>query len=226
METVALDTLSSVAGEAEALRSERLREIVLFALERLGGRARISQRKLAQAMGCAPTMVTRYLTGQDPLGLKVVTLVHLARVAGLHPGTLHVWLEDGRDLAMAHERRVSDSLDGCQPIDLAKELVRRLEGAAPEPPALEDEEFTRRLRDAVNREEAELGGFLFTRMCELADATEAVEELRSFAGLTLPLPKPYANALARLLNLDPDALEAGDIQPEATASTRTPATSS
>lgn len=204
------------------LRAERLREIVLFCLERLGGRARVSQRKLAQQLGLAPTMVTRYLTGQDPYALKVGTLEQLARVAGVDPGTMHAWVQGGRSHGMAYQRRVSGTLDACQPLDLARELVRRLETATNHAQPVDAMEFSDRLRELLEAErEVAQPPSLYRRLVLLARAEDPVAALERGEALTLPLSAETAAALGRLLGLDASALLAGDIRQAARGETRT-----
>lgn len=221
MEKSSAEITTALDAEAQ-LRAERLREIVLFCLERLGGRAKVSQRKLAQQLGLAPTMITRYLTGQDPHALKVGTLEQLALVAGVDAGAIHAWIHGGRSYAMSYQRRVSDALDACQPLDLARELVRRLETAVDSTRAVDAGEFSDRLRELLASEREEIRPLsLYERLLKLSGAEDVVDALERGEALTLPLTADAAEGLARFLRLDKGALLVGDIRSAATDGTRT-----
>lgn len=110
-------------------RASRLREIVEYALALGNARSgKFSQRDLAVSLNLAPTMVTRYLTGNvDVLGLKFSTIELLASACELTETTLFTWIRSGRSDAMNVEERFHQGLMSHQPIDLARRLLDSLE---------------------------------------------------------------------------------------------------
>ena len=113
----------------------RFAEIVSYAQQVLGGREdrRASQRELSQRLGVAATMIGRYKSGMcDWQNLKASTIEALAAAAQLEVGTLFVWIKEGRSAAMQYQRKASAEPKAFEVVDLARELVKMLEGVSPD----------------------------------------------------------------------------------------------
>ncbi len=201
-----LTPVTAVQGSNSAnqeLRDARFAEIVRYAQTALGGKAsnRASQRELAEALGIAPTMVTRYLSSNcDWRNLKATTIEALAKAARLEVGTLFVWIADGREAAMVYERRMSSKPRAFQPVDLARELASMLEAWEVDPekqdPAPEGPDY-----DAIQQQLQQLQGPAFDRLVEVFDAAAAIGAVEQ----RLPLADEHWCVLSRLLNADPAA---------------------
>jgi transcriptional regulator with XRE-family HTH domain len=185
----------------QELRDARFAEIVRYAQTALGGNGsnRASQRELAEALGIAPTMVTRYLSSNcDWRNLKATTIEALAKAARLEVGTLFVWIADGRDAAMVYERRMSSKPRAFHPVDLARELASMLEASEADSekqyPAPVGPDY-----EAIQQQLQQLQGPAFDRLVEVFDAAAALQAVEQ----QLPLEDEHWLALARLLNADP-----------------------
>lgn len=111
----------------------RLTEVIAFALdlEEARGDAIGATKRLAERMGCSPTMMTRYKRGgADPTEMRLSNIIALAEVCQLDPGSLIKWITDGRDAAMQQESRLTQQLPHLQPIDLVNRLKELLESEA------------------------------------------------------------------------------------------------
>jgi transcriptional regulator with XRE-family HTH domain len=195
--------VKELVADARELEDTRFAEIVRYAQTVLGGQAsgRASQRDLANALGIAPTMVTRYKSRNcDWRGLRASTIEALAKAARLEVGTVFVWLHEGREAAMAYERRMSAEPRAFRPVDLARELTAMLEQqddeAGPdvtEPAGLDYAAIAALLRP--------LQGPAFERLVEVLEATTAVNAIAE----CMPLEDEDWLKLARLLSEDPAA---------------------
>ena len=190
-------------ADKRAEQDARFAEIVGYAQVVLGGQAsgRASQRELAEYLNVAPTMVTRYKAGNcDWLGLKASTLESLARAARLEVGTLFVWINEGREAAMAYEQRMSAEPKAFRPVDLARELTAMLErqdrNAIKEEPAPSGPDY-----EGITSQLQQLAGPAFDRLVLLFDATNAV----AAAIEQQPLSDDDWLKLARLVDDDPAA---------------------
>jgi hypothetical protein len=156
------------------IRRERFKELVEYALERNSrGGYRISQRQLSQALRCAPGMIRRYLDLETDInGLRYSTLRAMAEVTQLNPGTIFMWIEQGREQAMAYESKAVGSLAPFTPLDLARQLVvtLELERVAPSEPSTEP------LLDRIEAIKATVGP-VFPRLVALSGAAAALEHL-------------------------------------------------
>ena len=191
--------MDQLLADGRAQQDSRFAEIVRYAQTVLGGQAsgRASQRELAEALGVAPTMVTRYVSSNcDWRGLKASTLEALAKAARLEVGTLFVWIHEGRDAAMAYERRMSAEPKAFRPVDLARELTAMLESQerVKEEPAPDGPDY-----EAILNQLQPLQGPAFDRLVELFDATAAV----AAAQQQQPLSDDDWLKLARLIDADP-----------------------
>jgi len=191
--------VDQLLADGRAQQDSRFAEIVRYAQTVLGGQAsgRASQRELAEALGVAPTMVTRYVSSNcDWRGLKASTLEALAKAARLEVGTLFVWIHEGRDAAMAYERRMSAEPKAFRPVDLARELTAMLESQerVKEEPAPDGPDY-----EAILNQLQPLQGPAFDRLVELFDATAAV----AAAQQQQPLSDDDWLKLARLIDADP-----------------------
>lgn len=180
-------------------QDNRFAEIVSYAQVVLGGQAsgRASQRELAEVLGVAATMVTRYKAGNcDWRGLKASTLEALAKAARLEVGTLFVWINEGRDAAMAYQRRMSAEPRAFRPVDLARELTAMLESQEQikQEPAPEGPDYA-----GIQNQLQPLQGPAFDRLVALFDATAAV----AAAMEQQPLSDDDWLKLARLVDADP-----------------------
>ena len=149
----------------------RFAEIIQYAQIVLGGREdrRASQRELSSRLNVAATMIGRYKSGLcDWRNIKASTIEALAKAAQLEVGTLFVWINEGREAALAHERKTSTTPRAFAPVDLARELVAMLETGSglpdkdealpsvePDQPRIYTEEDAKRIsqmcRDAFRR---------------------------------------------------------------------------
>ncbi len=130
-------------------RAERFAEVIDYALQVFGSSSGVSlgaQRRLGEAMGVSSTMLTRYRgkDGVDFDNLKCATVRQLARAVGLSPGTIFIWIDEGRDAAMQHQRLLSAGRPiAFSPFELLKELEASLRctmteqsAISPKPPQL------------------------------------------------------------------------------------------
>jgi transcriptional regulator with XRE-family HTH domain len=184
------------------LRRQRFKELIEYALVRSGsGGVRASQRYLSQLLGLSPSMIRRYLDGEAEVEeIRYVTIRSLAEVAGIDVGTLSLWLERGREVALEHESRRLGNLKPYTIKDLAERIVE-LAAFEAEPlpaPGLDLEPLRRRVR-ALRLEV----GPVFDRLCSLAGCIDAVERLYS----QQPLVEGDWELLAGLLELDVATLQ-------------------
>lgn len=164
----------------QEVREQRLAEIVRYAQQRLGSGAsqRASQRALSERLSCAPTMIGRYLTGNVVFGnMRAETVRALAEAAELDVGTLFVWIERGRDAAMAHEQHLRGEPVAFQPVDLARRLVTLLEAspaaAVEQDPPQVDVQGLMTLLEETRRESSRL----FDRMVRALNAEAMLQRL-------------------------------------------------
>jgi transcriptional regulator with XRE-family HTH domain len=191
--------VDSLLADGRTQQDNRFAEIVSYAQVVLGGQAsgRASQRELAEALGVAPTMITRYKSKNcDWRGLKASTLEALAKAARLEVGTLFVWINEGQGAAMAYERRMSAEPKAFRPVDLARELTAMLESQeqAKQEPAPEGPDYA-----GIQNQLQPLQGPAFDRLVALFDATAAV----AAAMEQQPLSDDDWLKLARLVDADP-----------------------
>lgn len=205
-------------------RKRHFREVVEYALERVStGGQRASQRQLAERIMCAPGMIRRYLDMETSVeGLKFLTLYSLSKACRLDPGTLFIWIEEGREPAMLHEAALSGTIPPFGALDLARQLVRILEqddrgggdlgSDGPAPPSLDP------VRLRLSSLEHEVGA-LYQRMVRLTEAEAAVELVEAVGTLPSSLAAEDWAALGRLLEMEPDQLrgECGLIQAAASS---------
>lgn len=189
------------------LRKRHFREIVEYALERVStGGSRASQRQLAERIMCAPGMIRRYLDQETSVeGLKFLTLYSLSKACRLDPGSLFLWIEEGKDAAMAHEAALNGTMPPYGALDLAKRLVTILEedgdddGKSDAPgtpkPSLDG------IRVRLSSLEQEVG-HLYGRMLRLTGAEDVVD--RVLTGLDSPykLNAQDWSTLAALLEVE------------------------
>lgn len=114
---------------AEAVtRSAHFREVIDYALKRLGDGHRLAvNRDLSALLDVSVSMVTRYRSGMDPYTVGGGVLARLAQAAGISLDGLFIWLQDGAAAAFAFERSRSDVPRAFSELDLARELVAMLE---------------------------------------------------------------------------------------------------
>lgn len=114
---------------AEAVkRSAHFREVIDYALKRLGDGHRLAvNRDLSALLDVSVSMVTRYRNGMDPYTVGGGVLARLAQAAGISVDGLFIWLQDGSTAAFAFERSRSDVPRAFSELDLARELVAMLE---------------------------------------------------------------------------------------------------
>lgn len=201
-----------ISGSISDQRKRHFREVVEYALERVStGGQRASQRQLAERIMCAPGMIRRYLDMETSVeGLKFLTLYSLSKACRLDPGTLFIWIEEGREPAMLHEAALSGTIPPFGALDLARQLVRILEqddrggeeaaGDGPAPPSLDPV----RLRLAALENEV---GALFERMVRLTEAEQAIEVVAASGSQPSSLADEDWVALGRLLEMEPDQLK-------------------
>jgi hypothetical protein len=189
-------------------RKEALREIVLYALEKIAnGGHRGSQRALAEQMAVAPGMIRRYLDGEVAVeALKYGTILTLAKASRLDPGTIYVWVEAGRDAAMDHEARLQGDIPPFGLTDLARRLLNELEAQEQTLPELEAEPTLAPIRRRIDALEEE-AGMSFPRMLRMAAATEAVIKVRRLETVPADLDGDDWEALSVLLDATVKALQ-------------------
>jgi len=176
----------------------RFAEICQYAQRALGGDGSrlVTQRELAESLGCAPTMVTRYLhSGADFFSLKSRTIVALARACRLEPGTLFVWIEHGREKAMEYQRCLGAS-PMASSLDLAEELLSRMREEAKAKVATNGPDYDGLI--AFINQERQQGGLFFTRLTESLNAEHALAAALESQLLT----DEDWEVLARLLDAD------------------------
>jgi len=178
-------------------RADGLREVVEFALGASNGR-KISQRELAEKLHLAPTMVTRYLTGNVEFNsLRAITIELLAKACGLTETSVFLWIREGREAAMLFEERCRQDVTPLAPLDLARRLVMALEkgGALGQTEVELDREWVQSLLDEQRRAVGERG------FAVLVEANRAESSLRRFEE-NEPLSGADVDILSELLNRD------------------------
>ena len=111
----------------------RLTEVIAHALdlEEARGDSVGATKRLAERMGCSPTMMTRYKRGgADPTEMRLSNIIALAEVCQIDPGSLIRWITTGRQAAMEQESRLTQQVPHLQPIDLVNRLKELLESEA------------------------------------------------------------------------------------------------
>lgn len=181
-----------------AEKRERFKEVVEYALERLStGGTRVSHRRLAIQLQCAPGMIRRYVDLEvDVHGLRYISILRLAEASRLDPGAIFKWIEVGREEAMSYQSSINQSLEAYTALDLAHRLVQVLDIQQPKTPSAEP------LKELVDQLES-LTGPLFTRMVTLAGACAVVERVRSGE---LPSGEEW-DCLGELLEIEPEELK-------------------
>lgn len=178
-----LETTTQAAPAQDDLVALRFREVVDYALSRLGGPAgKASQRELAEQLELAPTMVTRYLTQRAAFdGLRAATIERLAVVCQLEPGAIYAWIRGGRAAAMAYQQRFSSRPVAFSPLELAEQLVallREQQGASSadqdRAPAPDYDGLLQALADA-----RAVAPALFDRLAEITKAAPTLERVRA-----------------------------------------------
>jgi len=203
------------AGVSVSISDQRrchFREVIEYALERVStGGQRASQRQLAERIMCAPGMIRRYLDKETSVeGLKFLTLYSLSKACRLDPGTLFIWIEEGREAAMLHEAALGGTIPPFGALDLARQLVRILEqddrggqdaaGDGPAPPSLDP------VRLRLSALEHDVGP-LYQRMVRLTQAEAVIELVETGGTLPSSLAAEDWAALGRLLEMEPDQLQ-------------------
>jgi hypothetical protein len=194
------------------LRDERFAELINYALRRLGaerGAVLGAQNELAASLNISSTMLHRYKTGgADFDALKARTVAQLAKVIDFDITSVYVWVESGREAALAHQRLLSQRPVAFSALELARELVRLLERygsaldepTAPAPPQLQCQalmEFIRQKREPAPELFDELAAIL-----SLTPVLEAVE-----AGGEQELSDAQWEGLAKLLGRPASTLQ-------------------
>ena len=125
---------SSDAATLMSVEKSRLEEVIAYALQLEASRSGDSigaTKRLAQRLGCSPTMMTRYKRGvAEPNDMRLSSIVALAQVCSLDPGSLIRWFYDGREAAWDQEHRLTQQLPELPPLDLVNRLKDLLETEA------------------------------------------------------------------------------------------------
>lgn len=186
------------------MRDERFADLINYALKRLGaerGAMLGAQNALAQAMGISSTMLHRYRhAGADFDALKARTVYQLAKVLDFDVTTIFLWVDQGRDAALQHQRSISQKPVAFSPVELAQELVRLLqrygttldEAGEALPPQLQ----CQALMDAV-RQKREPSPELFDQFVGILNLAPVLQEIES--GTAIGLDEEQWEGLSKLL---------------------------
>jgi hypothetical protein len=201
-----------LVGPVSESRKRHFKEVIEYAMERVStGGHRASQRQLAERIMCAPGMIRRYLDMQTSVeGLKFVTLLSIAKACRLDPGTLFVWIEQGRQSALLHEAALHGTVPPFGALDLAKRLVEILEdgpggdgggdGGGPPKPGLAP------VRQQLRVLEQEVGA-LMAKMVRLTEAEDALRLVMAEDTAPEMLNEGHWRSLSRLLEVAPEVLQ-------------------
>lgn len=180
-EEARVDTEGQVLS-GEDLTAQRFREVIDYALVQRGGPGgRASQRDLAEQLGIAATMVTRYLTHRAAFdGLRATTVERLALACNLEVGAIYAWIRDGRAAAMAYQQRLQSEPVAFSPLDLAERLAALLRQQAVDPadsplPPTPDYDCLRLALDDARA----VAPALFDRLVALTKAAQTLERVRA-----------------------------------------------
>jgi transcriptional regulator with XRE-family HTH domain len=185
--------------DASEMQTARFAEIVRYAQRVLGGSGtKASQRDLAAALGIAPTMTGRYLTGNvDFRNLRAITIEKLAAATQLEPGALFVWIRDGREAAMAYQQMMQQEPVAFEAVDLARKLVTLLEDSdPPRPGQLVPEPDYRALQHDI-QDQREVAPAMFDRLVAMVGAASVLEGV----AVAAPLEEGDWLKLQQLLDL-------------------------
>jgi len=195
------------------LRDQRFAELINYALSKLGaerGTVLGAQNELAKALGLSSTMLHRYKnSGADFDGLKARTVAQLAKAIQLDVSSVYLWVESGREAALAHQRQLTGRPVAFSPVELARELVALLEryGSGldrPEPPA----PLVLRSQPLLELIQAkrEPSPELFDQLVAILDVLPLLAQLE--AGELSELSEEQWQTLAKLLGRSSEALQA------------------
>lgn len=179
----------------------RFVEILHYAQTMCGSAAgeRASLRELAAALQVSDSIVNRYRQGSVHFGnLKAETVRRLAEVCRLQPGTLYVWIRQGRAAAETYERKVTSGMAAPDPspLELAERLLAHLRTICakdPGPPQLDYDA----LAAAIELAESS-GGPYFHRLVAVLQVEPVLERVRQRE----PLSDDDWTALRQLLAAD------------------------
>lgn len=165
----------------------RFTEIISFAQTMCGAEAgeRASLTELAAELRVSPSIVNRYRSGAVHFGnLKAETVRRLAEVCRVQPGTLYVWMRDGRAAAEVYERQVSTGMRTEEPsaLALAEMLVEQLRQQQPLHQA--EPELRYDMLQAVIEEAAADGGSFWQRLVTLLKAEPVLERVQQHEELS------------------------------------------
>ena len=188
----------AAANPHAVLRSARLAEVISCALDVLGAEAGTTlgaQRRLGEAMSLSSTMIHRYKMGLvDFDNLRGSTIRQLALAARLDPGTVFCWIDQGRDAALDHQRRISQRPTAFTPCDLVRELQHMLCQGGPlaleRTPALDAAALQQALADQRDASPA-----LFDRLAAALQIQPLLDELPD----RLALDEPEWQQISQLL---------------------------
>ena len=156
-------------------------ELLHYCREVLGdGKRLASQRELADAIGCAPTMTGRYIAGgTDPYQLRATTMQSIAATAGLDVGTIYIWLEQGRAAAMAHQERLNRKPLRFTALDYVREAAALLERQQLETPKLPQPDYEGLEQALAERRgpEGDARTSLFDTLVDQVSAAQVLERI-------------------------------------------------
>lgn len=202
---------SSPLDPLRQVRDARFAELVNHALTRMGaerGAVIGAQNELAKALNVSSTMLHRYKTGGvDFDALKARTVAQLAKVLDMDVGAVYLWIEQGKDAAIAYQRRLTGRPIAFSPVDLSQELTAMLQRYgtgldAPVPlqrPVLQCEALL-----AAMEAKREPAPELFDQFLDMLQLSPLLEQVRG--GLLEDLEYHHWQALARVLGGTPESL--------------------
>ena len=159
-------------------------ELLHYCREVLGhGNRLATQRELAEALDIAATMAGRYIGGgTDFYNLRAVTVQRMAAAAGLDVGTVYLWVEHGRQVAMQHQERLSQRPLRFTALDYVREAAALLEQqqSAVEPESLSPGPDYTALQQALDERRGPEGDArtgLFDTLVEHVGASAALQRI-------------------------------------------------